>query len=202
MSRARTLVVGLLLTAATVPLFDLLAQVPKPKGRKVALLVGVNDYQNRKLDSLKYAEADVKDLAGVLKAGGFEVRLLLGSGTGRDAATRANVESAFAELLKGVSKSDTVLLAFAGHGQQLFVDADGPDGAKVKKEVPFFCPKDAVPTEAGTLVSLSNILKALDDRGGGHNLLLVDACRDVVDPNRGARGGIDSGRVENLGEGT
>ncbi|MBY0459660.1 MAG: formylglycine-generating enzyme family protein, partial [Gemmataceae bacterium] len=131
-------------------------------------------------------------------------RVLLGSADGKDKATRENVEAAFAELLKGVTKKDTVLLGFSGHGHQLSVEVPGPDGKKESKEVPFFCPVDAVPTKDGanTLISISAVIKTLDDKGGGHNLLLVDACRDLVDPNKGKRGGIDSSRVENLGEGT
>jgi formylglycine-generating enzyme required for sulfatase activity len=206
MLRARTLAAAAVLAlAAALPLCDLALRAQPPKqpagGKKVALLVGVNVYQNRKLDDLKYAEADVTELAEVLRGAGFEVRVLLGSAAGADAATKANVEAAVAAVLKGVTKKDTVLLGFAGHGQQLFVDAD-EGGARVKKEVPFFCPKDAVPADPGTLVSLSAVLKDLDDRGGGHNLLLVDACRDVADPRRGMRGGIDSSKVEALNEGT
>ncbi|MBY0458520.1 MAG: hypothetical protein K2V38_14365, partial [Gemmataceae bacterium] len=66
----RTLPVGLLLAVlvAVAPRDFTHAQPPKaaPAGKKVALLVGVNVYQNRKLDDLKYAEADLTDLAAVL----------------------------------------------------------------------------------------------------------------------------------------
>ncbi len=177
--------------------------MPPSKGKKVALLIGVNDYQHRKLDPLKYAAADVTDLERVLKAAGFEVRVVRGS-DGIDAKTTGKdvYFAALADSLKGVGRSDTVLLGFSGHGVQLFVKAPGPGGQVVEKEVPFFCPSDAVPSESATLISLNDVLKILDEKGGGHNLLLVDACRNVVDPNRGARGGIDSGRIENLGPGT
>ncbi len=191
--------------AAAIPFVDLLfAQPPTPtaKGRRVALLVGVNEYTNRNLENLKYAERDITELAAVLKSAGFEVRVLLGSADGTKAATRLNIEAAFAAVLNGVGKADTVLLGFAGHGQQLFTKVKGPDGRESVKEIPFFCPKEAVPADPTTLVSLSEVLKTLDERGGGHNLLLVDACRNVVDPNRGSRGGIDGTRVEIQGIGT
>jgi uncharacterized caspase-like protein len=200
--RAPLLIVPAAILAGLLPLPPSVAQPPPAPGRKVALLVGVNEYANRKLDDLRYAERDVAELAEVLTAAGFTVRTLLGSRQGDDAATRANVEAALDKLLRGAGKKDTVLLAFSGHGQQLFVREKGPDGREADKEVPFFCPRDAVPTDPATLVSLNAVLRALDERGGGHNLLLVDACRNIFDPNKGARGGVNGSRIDGLGEGT
>ncbi len=173
------------------------ADTPKPEGKRLALVVGVNDYDSRKLVPLKYAERDATELAKVLKAAGFTVRVLLGSAKDADEATRANVETALKDLLKGATRRDVVLLAFSGHGQQMFVQEAG-----VRKEVPFFCAKDAVPSDAATLVSFNAVLRSLDERGGGSNLLLVDACRNVVDPDKGARGGVDGKRIDALREGT
>jgi formylglycine-generating enzyme required for sulfatase activity len=178
------------------------ADALKTDGKKIALLVGVNVYDNRKLDDLKYAERDVIDLAGVLTDAGFTVRLLLGSKSGKDEATRANVAAAFDQLLQGVGKKDTLLLGFSGHGAQLFVKEKNADGKEVEREAPYFVPKDGVPSDASTLTALNDILRTLDERGGGANLMLVDACRNLVDPNKGTRGGVDGSRVENLGEGT
>src|SRR5476649_2643439 len=47
------------------------AQEPK-KGRKVALLVGVQDYSDTGLANLKYCENDVTALAAVLKTQGYK----------------------------------------------------------------------------------------------------------------------------------
>lgn len=179
------------------------AQPEQAEGKKIAVLVGVNNYQNRKLPNLEYAEKDMNDLSAILKRSGFDVRLLLGSSKGKEQATRENIEFALLDVLKGVGKSDMVLLAFSGHGQQFPVKLKDSDGREVSKEVPFFCPREAVPTDETTLISLNHVLKMLDEKGGGHNLLLVDACRSVPpDPGKGARGGIDGSRVDNLGEGT
>ena len=40
------------------------------------------------------------EMAEVLRKSGFEVRLLLGSGSGKEEATRANIESSLKELLR------------------------------------------------------------------------------------------------------
>ena len=88
--------------------------------------------------------------------------------------------------------------ASPGHGQQMVVK----DGARPTRRCRSSARRTPCPTDPATLVSLNAVLKPLDERGGGHNLLLVDACRNVVDPNKGARGGVNSTRFENLGEGT
>ncbi len=194
--------------AAAVPLADLLfAQPPAApgKGRKVALLIGVNQYANRKLDPLNFAEADVADLDRVLAAAGFEVKTIRGSAGIDPKANQSGKDVYFAALaatLKGVTRSDTVLLGFSGHGVQLIVKEPGPDGKPVDKESPYFCPADGIPSDPTTLIGINEVLKVLDERGGGHNLLLVDACRNVVDPLRSARGGINGSRIDNLPEGT
>src|SRR5258707_12737213 len=94
---------ALVALAALLPL-ALPAADPPAAGKKVALLVGVNDYDNRKLDNLRYAERDMTDLAALLKDAGFSVRLLLGSAAGDDRATKKNIDSAFDQALKGVGK--------------------------------------------------------------------------------------------------
>jgi tetratricopeptide (TPR) repeat protein len=164
-------------------------------GKRIALLIGVNRYDNRNLANLDFAEHDVQDLARILRAD-YEVRLLLGSAAlPSRQATKANVEKALDELFgSGLTKDDTVLIAIAGHGEQLTVERD-----RQKHDEPFFCPRDAVPGDAATLINLSRLVERLGERGGGTNLLLVDACRNDPDPTRGR--GIDGDVVLNLPKG-
>lgn len=164
-------------------------------GKKYALLVGVNKYNNRKLADLNHAEQDVSVLGAELKAKGFEVRLLLGSATGPNAATKENMDAAVAAVLKKVTKADTLLVALAGHGQQF-----QPEGER--EEQPFFCPVDATPNEPQTLFRMNRLLQQLDEKGAGTNLVLIDACRTVRDLNRGTRSGIDGTKAVALSEGT
>jgi formylglycine-generating enzyme required for sulfatase activity len=152
----------------------------QPAGKKYAVLVGVNRYQHPKLPSLSYAEADVTELAGVLKKAGYQVTLL--TGTAPDAGlrpTRANIDKHLRAVLRGCKKGDTALLAFAGHGVQFEGQADA-----------FFCPLDARPfkDEPDSLVSLGKVYTELDRSFAGMKVLLVDACRDDPDAARGARG--------------
>jgi formylglycine-generating enzyme required for sulfatase activity len=194
MSRTRRLLPLVLppALAAALLVFGLVRADDRPP-RKVALVVGVARYDHA-FDDLQFPEDDAKDLAATLRQGGFDrVVLLTGSAAGRDRATRKNIEDRLAELLGGdgdearaVRKGDVVLVALSGHGQQLEVeDATAPGG---KREDAFFCPVDGKPNDPGTLVSLSRLLDKVLAPCGGRNLLLVDACRDIADPNKGSKG--------------
>src|SRR5271157_5658639 len=151
---------------------------------KVALLVGINNYNRRKLEDrpLRFAERDVQELAVVLQEQKFAVRTL----TGPD-ATKVNIEEALTGLLKG-PKKEIVVAAFTGHGTQLPLKDDGGnlvrDAQGRELSDAFFCPFDAVAGEGSTMISLTRLVERLDNEGGT-NLFLVDACRDDFDPHRG-----------------
>jgi tetratricopeptide (TPR) repeat protein len=153
------------------------------RGKRYALLVGINTYEHHNLPALKYAERDVEALAGVLEKAGYEVTLLTGAAGRKKAGrlpNRKNVEARLGEVLRKCRAGDTVVLAFAGHGLQF----------RGKKDA-FFCPVDARPftDETATLVSLTKVYAELERSFAGARLLLVDACRtDPPDPGRGARG--------------
>ncbi len=152
--------------------------------KKVALLVGINKYDRRKLEGnpLQFAERDVQELAAVLEKHGFEVRTLTGP-----AATKARIDDALTALLKGRRK-DVVLVGFAGHGTQMnLVDDQGKpvhDEQGQALSDAFFCPFDAVVGKGSTMISLTRLIERLDNEGGT-NLFLVDACREETEVVRG-----------------
>lgn len=65
--------------------------------RKVAFLVGAEEYQKAGFSRLDYAEDDVIELGRELKQQGFEVLVLLGSGQEGGQATWANFQNVFNE---------------------------------------------------------------------------------------------------------
>jgi serine/threonine protein kinase len=171
------------------------AQANVPAGaRRVALLVGINSYDNRNFPDLLYAERDMQELASLLRQD-YQVHMLLGTGAYGQRATKHNIERALNELLRsGLSKDDTVLIAVVGHGQQFAVQRDGS-----RRDEVFFCARDSVSGDAATMVNLSGLIERLAERGGGTNLLLIDACRADPDSTRGP--GIDGDPVLNLPRG-
>src|SRR5207249_105345 len=118
------------------------AQEPARSGRKVALLVGVRDYErNDRFPNLQYTENDVEELAKILKAAGFEVRLLTstrGKKDKNDSPTAANVRKALTKLLEKRQRDDLVVVALSGHGVEL--DVEDPRGKGRDKTFSYFCP--------------------------------------------------------------
>ncbi|MCB9766012.1 MAG: caspase family protein [Alphaproteobacteria bacterium] len=97
------------------------ADVPEPAdygeaaaARRVALVVGIDDYADPELGALKFAAKDARDVAAALEdpqVGDFTlVRLLEGS------VTRQDLDSAFDALTAGLQRDDTFVFYFAGHG--------------------------------------------------------------------------------------
>jgi hypothetical protein len=82
-----------------------------------AVIVGVSEYMNPGIPSLKYADKDAEGLANFLRrpeGGGYDsdhLRVLLNKD-----ATLANVKDAFINFLNQAIDMDLVLIYFAGHG--------------------------------------------------------------------------------------
>ena len=184
----------LLITAfcATVLFSDGTVVRGQPPVRKVALLVGINQYDKRGLAErpLQFAERDVTQTASVLKQQGFEVQVLTGRGSGVRRATLKGIHAGLERVLDGLNARDVVVVGLAGHGQQIaLLDADGrpvkDDEGRVREDA-FFCPVDTVQGDQSTMLSLTRLTSTLGRRGGV-NLILVDACRDDPDPGRAVR---------------
>jgi formylglycine-generating enzyme required for sulfatase activity len=160
---------------------------PALAGKKYALLVGINEYQHRKLRPLRYAEADVKELADVLKKAGYQTTVLTGSAPDDDLkATKKCIEKHLEAIMLKCKKGDLVVVAFSGHGMQF------EKKAKDDPEVAYFCPVDArpFPRYRSTMVSLNLVYQQMEASFDGLKLLLVDACRDDPDVARGSKGGV------------
>jgi hypothetical protein len=173
------------------------------KGKKYALLVGVNKYDSGKLTKLKYAQNDVEKLAEILRdkdRGGFDEVRVLSNAAGKkdraDAPTAKNVREALQALVKRKKAGDLILVALSGHGLQLEV-AD-PDEAKTKnkpKTYSYFCPVDADFTDAvsystgrcESLLHVKELFEALDNCGAGARLVLMDCCRNEFKAQNASR---------------
>jgi formylglycine-generating enzyme required for sulfatase activity len=180
-----------ILTAALLAALGVLApfdagQAQAPKAKKFALLVGVRAYDHRQLTELKYTENDVEELSGVLRKSGFKTVVMTttkGEKRKQFKPTAANIRKQLKEMLKKVTKHDTMLLALSGHGLQFELEEAGK-----RRDESFFCPADARPGSmkslkelSETMLSFTEVFKLLDESGVGVKLLLVDACRNEAD---------------------
>ena len=120
--------------------------------KRVALIVGVGDYDKREFTTLRQTENDADGLVAELRTLEFDkVVVMKGSSPGTLRATAANITEQLKDLLRGVTKNDVVLLALSGHGQRIYLRR--PDGEEVEED--FFCPVEAVDGDASTMLRIS-----------------------------------------------
>jgi hypothetical protein len=157
--RAKFLVAAcLILIAAAV-----LASPALADAKRVALVIGNNDYEN--VPKLQKAVNDADAVAAELSKLGFDV--VKAENVGRKAMSRA-----VNELENKIGSGDTVLFYFAGHGFAV----DGTNYL-LPVDVP-----EAGPGEEGIVRDASFAATGLSDRlqqkGAGTVILILDACRD------------------------
>lgn len=139
-----------------------------------ALLIGVQNYGKRSgLNPLRYSENDVEALSEVLTENGHpaaNVTVMTQTRSVREPSlspTRDNILRELNLLLDGLEETDSVLVAFAGHGVK-FRDDD----------VSYFCPVDAEVPDRKRLLSFQEIYSQLQKCKAGRKLLISDACRN------------------------
>ena len=172
--------------------------------RKLALLVGVADYFNKRLSDLDYADADVIAVGKELKRLGFEVTLLT-----EKKATYQKVSAAIEKLIEETSdlESDAIVfMMFSGNGQELTED-----------RIPFYLPRDAKPYDSAKhkvegkseeelaaefrLIPLNKLIGDINaNSNSANNLLVFDACRN--DPGSGKSSGVTTKITRNVENGT
>lgn len=149
-------------------------------GRKWAVVIGIDRYQNPGVTPLKYAEADARTLADALvKYGGFQpndVFVLTTDKTGYEFPTRTNVAFRFDYLIKSMGPNDTLVVYFSGHGVEiegqsflLTAEADSRSLLTLQQSA----------LEAKDLFAWLSATKA------ARTLLVVDACRNDPMAGRG-----------------
>ena len=139
--------------------------------KRVALVVGVNRYQDSRIHPLQYAEEDADQLWAFLRGAGYEVTRLR-SPNGEEILDAAYSVSA------GLEPGDLFLFFFAGHGS----DFDGRQlllGANARLL--------ALERGAGMGALRLDVLKDVtSEQAGLHRVFLFDCCRD--DLRGGGRG--------------
>ena len=159
-------------------------------GRKIALLVGINDYE--KLPELKSAKNDVELLRDCLLQIGFakeNVFCLVCGGASQQRPSRENIDRDLDKVLRRVREGDMLFIAMSGHGLELekaqVRNAQLSDEMKndPKSVQPRFCPIDAnnasIEKILETTISIPEIYEKVQASKAKYKLLLIDACRSA-----------------------
>lgn len=139
--------------------------------KRVALLVGINEYDSSAFPKLAYAEKDVEALSTGLERIGFRTMVMKGSAKRRWHATRANVLKQVNVLSEGLGKDDVLLVALLGHGVQKDEDNNGGPPASES----YFCPVDAEPQDPKRMISVRELVHETLPPRIGYRIVLVDA---------------------------
>lgn len=132
-------------------------------GKSWAVVIGIDDYE--KAPRLKYAVADAKAMAGVLRTQGFQVAELYNR-----QATKATIEGELSDrLVDRVGEQDRVVIFYAGHGETKTV--------KGGKTMGYLLPVEGQMDALGqTGVSMGRIKELADALPSKQVLFLVDVC--------------------------
>lgn len=139
--------------------------------RRVALLIGIDRYDDEAFPSLLFARDDAEDLATILRdplRGGFDDVVVL---TDPQRTTRVEILAALDDLTVPLQRNDTVLIYFSGHGTL----STEPSGGSTL----YVCPRDAdqqrPESTAIAVDTLQRILKRLPCR---RKVMVLDSCHN------------------------
>lgn len=142
--------------------------------RRVAVLVGVDSYQDPALTPLRYAAKDARDLARVLQAdagGSFDRVLVV---TGPEATTAAGIQRAIDVATADLQRDDTFVLYLSGHGT---LTIDPTVGTRL-----WFLPSDGKLADAPrTGLAVDWLEERVSDVDARRRVLILDTCHNGRD---------------------
>jgi hypothetical protein len=156
-------------------------------GKRYALCVGINDFQDPEIPPLKGARFDALELSQTLRNfGQFDrVDVLTDDVKPADPAggypRLANIKARMKSLSGVVGPNDLVVFAFAGHG----ISNEAGDGYLLVADT-------SLADKWGTSLPIKDVLDWLRQLKVRKSLILLDACRQTL--SQGARG-LDNTRL-------
>ena len=147
--------------------------------KRYALVIGVEDYQDKQITALTAAVNDAKLLADALtRYAGFpadQVVLLASDQPAERQPTRENILRRLSNLRAAIPPDGLLLVSFAGHG----IERDGkafllPANAQVSGDITLL---------EDTAISVNNIKERIRQTGVKQVMVVLDACRN--DPTAG-----------------
>jgi filamentous hemagglutinin family protein len=130
--------------------------------RKVALVIGINNYQDKRITPLDSAVPDADAVAALMaERMGYEVRVL------RD-ATKADIVNGIAALSRELGPKDSVTVYYAGHGYMTNNAKNGQQG--------YWIPADASSNNPANWISTGDVGRLLAAIPASQVMLVSDSC--------------------------
>jgi len=155
-----------------------LIAVPAQAEKRVALVIGNNDYRN--VPKLQKAVNDARTIGDALKGLGFSVMVA-------ENQTRQGFSESLLAFDATIEKGDTAFFFFAGHGfeiagQNYLLPTDVPSATEGQEEL-----------VRDSAVLADRIVTRLQNRGARTSILVFDACRNNPFERAGTRAVAGSG---------
>ena len=129
--------------------------------RKLALLIGVNSYRDKRVPALEGAVPDARAVRTLLESRlGYEATVL-------EDPSRENIIRAFNKMALEADANDSVVIYYAGHG--VVIPVNGVDTG-------FWLPSDTNAEEPGSWLSNGDIAKMVAAVGARQLMLVSDSC--------------------------
>jgi formylglycine-generating enzyme required for sulfatase activity len=161
----------------TLAAFFALAAPSAAEAKRVALVVGINVYDNLAPgQQLQKARNDARAVAATFKETGFQV--ILAEDAGRVAFLRA-----WQRFLDTVAPGDVTALYFSGHG----VEINGSNYLLVR-DIPEVADGEEVLKNSG--VRLQALMERLKEQKPQVSIFIIDACRNSPYVNQGGKRGV------------
>ena len=133
-----------------------------PKGKSYLLVIGIDEYEH--FPQLYNAVKDAKDVSAVLieqyqfsKENCFQLL--------NKEASQSAIFQKLDELSELITKEDTLLIYFSGHGEY-----------KSKLDVGFWIPVDGEPRNTGSFLSFTLLSRYIKAISSFHTLVIADSC--------------------------
>ena len=136
------------------------APVARAPGRRIALLIANNEYQNvAAMPSLKTPRSDVNLLAGILRDRfGYDTKTVFD-------ATKADIIRNVTTFGRQIREEDQLIVYYAGHGYSFY-----------QSNIAFWLPVDASNTSVDEWISSAEISRLLHRTRAKQVLLVSDSC--------------------------
>ena len=150
-------------------------------GKKWALIIGINSYQDQAISDLQYAVNDAEKLYQLLidpNYGGFEEsKVILITDDSDKKPTRENILIAL-NGLENVSQQDSIFIFFSGHGME-------------ERGVSYFLPSTAkIAILADSAISMERFQQPMDRTQAKVQVLFFDACHSGANTENKAVGSM------------
>ncbi len=139
-------------------------QLPSVYGRRVAICVGINEYDS--YPRLKYAVSDAKEMSKVFDFYGFDKVTLL---IDKEATRQAIIEGVLMSAQYELKENDLLVFYFAGHGDTLI----SGKGVQEGYIIPFGCTKG---DEKNSAISTEIFRSFAENMRCNHVLFIIDSC--------------------------